>query len=87
MNQTESGTFDITNNSLDIKHLKIQKEMERLGFYSAQIDANRDKITFDIKGKFWNGKESAENPFVYTCFTFFGATSYPTEVYINAYDD
>lgn len=87
MNQTKSETFEIKNNSLDPKNSEIQKEMERLDLYFAQIESNQNKITFSIKGKYWTGKESAENAFVYTDFTFFAATAYPTTVYINAYDD
>ncbi|OXG06919.1 hypothetical protein BC749_107131 [Flavobacterium araucananum] len=88
MNQTKSDTFETKNNLVaDPQTIKILKEMESLDFYFAQIDANHNKITFSINGKHWTGKESAENAFIYTRFTFFHATTYPTKVYINAYDD
>lgn len=85
MNQTESRIFEIKNDSLDSRNSEIQKEMKRLGFYYALINASGNKITFSIQGNYWNGNESAENPFTYTNFTFFAATSYPTEVYIKSY--
>ncbi|WP_428233094.1 hypothetical protein [Flavobacterium sp.] len=87
MNQTESKIFEIKNKDSDPKNYEIQKEMKRLGFYYAYIDAKNNKITFNIQGSCWTGTESAEEAFVYTNLTFFTGTSYPVSVWIEANGD